>query len=87
MTEGGRVLNSEIGPVVVPKERDYAAAKDAEGGNKRMRKRSTAFVMLLPLSQFRSPYTLTLIPSVLYHLEFKHLFTILLKGGNMLEFR
>ena len=25
-------LNAEGGPAVVPKERDYAAAKDAEGG-------------------------------------------------------
>ena len=28
----GNDRNSEVGPVVVPNERDYAAAKDAEGG-------------------------------------------------------
>ena len=27
-------MNSEVGPVVVPNERDYAAAKDAEVGKR-----------------------------------------------------
>jgi hypothetical protein len=28
------ILKSEVGPVVVPEERDYATAKDAEVGKK-----------------------------------------------------
>jgi len=28
--------NAEVGPVVVPKERDYAAAKDAEVGKQKV---------------------------------------------------
>jgi hypothetical protein len=43
----GNYWNSEVGPVVVPNERDYAAAKDAafdklrrgKVGNKRFKKR------------------------------------------------
>ena len=30
---GQEIVKSEVGPVVVPNERDYAAAKDAEVGN------------------------------------------------------
>ena len=35
-------MNSEVGPVVVPNERDYAAAKDAEGGIKKRSAKSIA---------------------------------------------
>ena len=37
MTDGRwqKTEKVEVGPVVVPNERDYAAAKDAEGGKKR----------------------------------------------------
>jgi hypothetical protein len=46
--EGGKLKwevgmrKSEVGPVVVPNERDYAAAKDAEVGNIGHRARSIA---------------------------------------------
>ena len=32
LRRAGRLLNSEVGPVVVPEGQDYAAARDAEGG-------------------------------------------------------
>jgi hypothetical protein len=45
------VLNSEFGPVVVPKERDYAAAKDGEGRKQACRSRFRVSGRMLRLLQ------------------------------------